>query len=47
MTQLHMDAVAAALAVVVNSALTRDQGNAAGGFGVLHGAEKEIDGLFS
>lgn len=40
-------AVATELAVIFNGALTRDQVNAAGGFGVLHGAEKEIDGLLS
>ncbi len=39
--------VAQELAVIFNSALSRDQGNAIGGFGLLHGAEKEIDGLFS
>lgn len=40
-------AVGAELAVIFNSALSRDRGNAGGGFGVLHGAENEIDGLFS
>ena len=40
-------AVAAELGVIFNSALTRHPGTGSGSFGVLHGAEKEIDGLFS
>lgn len=40
-------AVAQELAVIFNSALSRDSGTTPGGFGLLHGAEKEIDNLFS
>lgn len=40
-------AVAQELGVIFNSALSRDASSGIGGHGLLHGAENEIDSLFS